>query len=264
VVATINGEKITAGVIQSLRYGAAQQFQKAVDQNNKDFLKSVAGLWALSRLAEGENIIELEPYRHQWLFLRMNFLANAYLAHLNTKVKISQEEIQQYYEKNKAEYEEAMVRAIYIAFSRSGGVDSQGRKRLTEAEAKAKAAGLVARLRKGADFAQLAKEHSEDSSSAEKGGDIGGIKRTSTGVPQEIRTAVFALQPGEVSEPVPQPAGYYILKVDQLKITPYEEAASSIATQLQTQKVQQEMQRILSSIQIEHVNEAFFADLPKP
>lgn len=259
VVATVNGEKITAGMLQSLRNGAAQQFQKAVQQNNKDFLKSVAGLLALSKKGEQEKIDQKEPYRDQWLFLKMNFLANAYISYLNTQVQITQQEIQAQYEKNKEEYEEAMVRAIYIAFSRSGGDDAQGRKRLTEAEAKAKAEKLAAALKKGADFAKTAKEDSDDAGSAEKGGDIGGIKRNATGVPAEIRMAVFALKPGEISEPVPQATGFYILQVDQIKTTPYEEAASNIATQLQTQKVQQEVQRILGSVEIQHLNQGFFA-----
>jgi len=263
VVATVNGEKVTAGMIQTLRNGAAQQFQKATQQNNKDFLKSVAGLLALSRAAEQEKVDQKEPYRDQWLFARMNFLANAYVSYLNTQVKITQREIQEQFEKNKGDYEEAMVRAIYIAFSRTGGTDAQGRKRLTEAEAKAKAEKLVAALKKeGADFAKLAKENSDDAASAEKGGDIGGMKRGATGVPSEIRIAVFALKPGEVSEPVPQPAGYYIFKLDQIKVTPFEQAASSIATQLQIQKVQAEVQRILSTLEIKHLNEAFFADPP--
>ncbi len=264
VVATVNGEKITAGMIQSLRNGAAQQFQRATQQTNKEFLKSVAGLLALSRAADREKVNEQEPYRDQWLFLRMNFLANAYVSYLNTQVKITQQEIQEQFEKNKAEYEEATVRAIYIAFSKTGGTDAQGRPRLTEAEAKAKAEKLAAALKKGADFATLAKENSDDAASAEKGGDIGGMKRNATGVPSEIRIVVFALKPGQVSEPVPQPAGYYIFKLDQIKVTPFEEAASNIATQLQTQKVQAEVQRILSSMEIKHLNEAFFADPPAP
>jgi hypothetical protein len=262
VVATINGEKITAGMLQSLRNGAGQQFQKAVQQGNKEFLKSVAGLVALARKGEQVKVDEKEPFRDQWLFLKMNFLANAYISYLNTQVKITQEEIQEQFKRNKADYEEAQVRAIYIAFSRSGGQDAQGRKRLTEPEAKAKAAKLAADLKKGADFAALAKEHSDDAASAEKGGQIEGIKRTSTGVPAEVRTVVFALQPGEVSEPVPQPAGYYIFKLDQIKTTPYEEAASGIATQLQSQKVQQEVQKVLGTVEIKHLNEAFFSDKP--
>jgi hypothetical protein len=260
VVATINGEKITAGMLQSLRNGAGQQFQKAIQQGNKEFLKSVAGLLALARKGEQAKVDEKEPFRDQWLFLKMNFLANAYISYLNTQVRITQEEIRELFEKSQADYEEAMVRAIYIAFSRSGGEDAQGRKRLTEAEAKAKAEKLVAELKKGADFAARAKEHSDDRGSAEKGGEIEGIKRTSTGVPPEVRAVVFALKPGEVSEPVPQPAGYYIFRLDRIKTTPFEEAASAIATQLQTQKVQQEIQKVLGSVEIQHLHEAFFSD----
>ncbi len=71
---------------------------------------------------------------------------------------------------------------------------------------------LVERARAGEDFAELAKEFSEGDTK-EMGGDIGWIAE-SLSLP-EHQKVLFALQPGDVSEPVKGPAGYYIYKVDE-------------------------------------------------
>ena len=258
VVATVEGQKITAGMIQRLRFGASQQFQQAALQNNKDFLKSVAGLLVLSDLAQKEKLEEQELYRDQLYFMRLNFLANAYLSNLNTKVKFSQEELQKYYADHAADYEEAVVRAIYVAFTRSPEAQAKGR--LSQAQAKAKAEKLVKALAGGADFAKLAKENSDDATSAEKGGEISPVKRSSTGIPFEMRNAIFALKPGQVSDPIEQPAGYYVFRLEKIQTTPYEDVAASIATTVQGSKVQAEVSRILNSLNITYENEAFFAE----
>ena len=181
VVATVEGMKVTAGMIDALRVGAPPQFQAATKLSNTEFLKGVAGLLVLSRLAEKDKVQEISPYKDQLEFLRLNFLANAYVSNLNATVKVTPADIKKYYEEHKGDYEEAIVRAIYLSFSNTGGTDPQGRRRLTEAEAKAKAEKLVATLRKEGDFAQAAKDNSDDAASAAKGGDIGPLKRSSTG-----------------------------------------------------------------------------------
>jgi peptidyl-prolyl cis-trans isomerase C len=262
VVATVNGTKVTAGMIDALRTGAPPQFQAATKLNNTEFLKGVAGLLILSRLAEKEKVQEISPYKEQLEFMRLNFLANAYVANLNATVKVTPADIKKYYEEHKDDYEEAVARAIYISFSNTGGTDPQGRQRLTEVEAKAKAETLVAMLRKDADFAQLAKEQSDDAASAAKGGDIGALKRSSTGVPTEIREAVFKLKPGEISDPVVQPTGYYIFKLEKLQTTPLEEAAPTLDEAVRGAKINAELQKLLTDIKITHDNEAFFADAP--
>jgi hypothetical protein len=65
---------------------------------------------------------------------------------------------------------------------------------------------LVKQLRDGADFAELAKKNSEDKNSAASGGDFGVLRRGDR-IPEEIKTAVFALKPGEVSDPDPSADG---------------------------------------------------------
>ncbi|OGT89803.1 MAG: hypothetical protein A2286_09515 [Gammaproteobacteria bacterium RIFOXYA12_FULL_61_12] len=78
-------------------------------------------------------------------------------------------------------------------------------------EAREKAAKLLARLKGGEDFAQIAKTESQDPGSAEKGGDLGffgaGVMEPS------FEKATAALQPGETSELVETPFGFHIIQL---------------------------------------------------
>lgn len=87
-----------------------------------------------------------------------------------------------------------------------------------DALAKKKADDLLAQIRKGADFAKLAKENSDDPGSAAKGGDVGFFKREGAMV-KEFSEAAFALQPGQVSDVVKSQFGYHIIKVTGRKST---------------------------------------------
>ncbi|MFO0955766.1 MAG: peptidylprolyl isomerase [Candidatus Saccharibacteria bacterium] len=80
--------------------------------------------------------------------------------------------------------------------------------------AKAKADDLAAQIKGGADFAELAKKNSEDSS-ASNGGDLGFIQKGQT-VP-EFEAAAFALEPGQVSGVVKSQFGYHIIKATEKK-----------------------------------------------
>ncbi|MFC3552012.1 peptidylprolyl isomerase [Lysobacter cavernae] len=82
----------------------------------------------------------------------------------------------------------------------------------SDAQAKAKADTLRARLAGGADFAELAKESSQDPSSRAKGGELGWFTRDEFG--PDFGAAVAALQPGQVSDSVHTQAGYHVIKLE--------------------------------------------------
>lgn len=79
-----------------------------------------------------------------------------------------------------------------------------------EKEAKLKIDDLYTKIQAGEDFAKLAKEHSDDAGSAEKGGDLGFAGK---GIyAPEFEKTLFSLSTGEISKPVLTEFGYHIIK----------------------------------------------------
>ena len=82
---------------------------------------------------------------------------------------------------------------------------------LTEEEAEKKIRELLAKLKSGADFAELAKQHSDDPGSANLGGDLGWAN-PGTFVPVFEQT-MSELQPGQISEPFRSEFGWHVMQV---------------------------------------------------
>jgi peptidyl-prolyl cis-trans isomerase C len=123
----------------------------------------------------------------------------------------------------------------------------------TEAEAKE----IIAQLKKGGDFAALAKQHSKDPGAAQ-GGDLGFFKKGDM-VP-EFADAAFALQPGQVTqEPVHTQFGWHVIKVEERKRDqppPFEQAHD----ELRQKMVQEDVQKILQEARNEATIEKFNPD----
>ena len=81
---------------------------------------------------------------------------------------------------------------------------------VSETDARSRLRILKERLENKADFAELARVHSEDAS-ASRGGDLGWILPGDT-VP-EFERAMNALKPGEISDPVQTPFGWHLIQV---------------------------------------------------
>lgn len=120
----------------------------------------------------------------------------------------------------KASFEEVKARHILIRPSEEKKrVEADYKKRNqqlpanldADALARQRAEQLLAQLRKGADFAKLASQFSDDKGSAKQGGDLGWFKR-GTMVP-EFEQVAFALKPGQLSEIVKTNYGYHIIQV---------------------------------------------------
>ncbi len=77
-----------------------------------------------------------------------------------------------------------------------------------------KAAELATKLKQGGDFAGLAKIESDDPGSKSAGGDLGWVRRGMM-VPA-FESALFAMKPGEISDPIESPYGWHIIKLDDV------------------------------------------------
>jgi peptidyl-prolyl cis-trans isomerase C len=162
------------------------------------------------------------------------------------KTDVSEQEARAYYDQHASqEYQvPEMVRASQILIK----PDPQADPNQAKARAKARAEELLAQIRNGADFAELARAHSACPSAA-KGGDLGYFKRGDMEAPFE--KAAFELAPGQVSGAIETPFGFHIIKVVDRKsaqILTFEEARPAILDRLTAEKRTQVMRGYVESL----------------
>ena len=109
----------------------------------------------------------------------------------------------------------------------------------------------------GADFAQLAKENSDDKESSGNGGEFPPIKRTSA-YPEAIKKAVFEMKPGQTSEPLRQPNGFYLIRLEELKTLPYDEVRVQIYDEMKRKEFNDWMQGLQKRYEVKVENPDFF------
>ncbi len=111
----------------------------------------------------------------------------------------------------------------------------------TDAEARAKIEKIEQELKAGADFAQLAKERSDDKGSAAKGGDLGSFEAGKM-VPEFDKAAFALTKPGERSGIVQSKFGYHILQLEArqpAKMRSFDEVRNELIQEIQANAQQE-------------------------
>ena len=195
VVATVNGEEIKLGDMISIRSELPAQYQSIPDAVlYSGLLSQMTDQILLRQAAERSGFADRPLIKRGLEIQRTSYLAELYTRERLNEI-LTDEALEAEYKKRYLDPEEpAMVRAAHI---------------LVETEEEAKAVAEAARA-DGADFAALAKEKSTGPSGP-RGGDLGWFAKGQM-VP-EFETAVFALKPGEVSEPVQTQFGWHVIKL---------------------------------------------------
>jgi peptidyl-prolyl cis-trans isomerase D len=148
------------------------------------------------------------------------------------EVEVSPQEVQEYYVMNREQYqrpERVRVSRILIRVNPDAGTQAVENARL-------KTEKILAEARRGANFAALARQYSDDAS-ASKGGDLGYVSRGE--IEPALAKVVFALRKGEIGPVVKTSDGFHIVKVEDIqtgKNRTLEEAKKEIVTQLLNEK----------------------------
>ncbi len=148
---------------------------------------------------------------------------------------------------------EDKIKARYDKFAKEQKPQEQVNARhiLVKTEDEAKA--VIADLKKGGDFATIAKEKSSDPGSKENGGDLGWFGKDDM-VP-EFATAAFKLQKGQFTDtPVKTQFGYHVIKVEDRRTAPpptLEEARPQLVSMLQREIYEAKVKELRSGAKIE-------------
>ena len=161
------------------------------------------------------------------------------------KTEVTDEEAKQFYEANKAEFQQPdTVKASHILFL----VNKDDSQEIVNQKLEA-AKTAEARAKKGEDFMALAKELSEEPGAKESGGDLGFFPKDRM-VP-EFSEVAFSQKVGDISDPVRTQFGWHVIKVTDKKaagVVPYEEVKAQLITYLKAKKQEEAAQTLLKSL----------------
>jgi len=154
-------------------------------------------------------------------------------------IDVTDADIQSFYDENPSLFER--VHASHILFRVTPNASDT-----EKAEARKKAQDVLDQLNKGKDFAELARQYSEDPGSAPNGGDLGFFGRGQM-VPA-FENAAFAMKPGEVSGIVESDFGYHIIKTLEKKSLTLDEIKPKMGDFLSDRKVAMAMEQRLKTL----------------
>jgi parvulin-like peptidyl-prolyl isomerase len=245
VVAKVDGKDVTAGEIRSAMAIMPKEFVELYNRNPQYAIQQLFMLRYLAEEAEKEKLGDESPLKEQLAFIRANTMASAMVSHEHNYFPVSEQMVKEYYDRNQSRYQQSKIKVIYIAFkpsippagspieeiSRATAERATSKAQRTEEEARKLAEDLVKQIRGGADFGKLVTEYSEDPTSKAAGGDFGTVSITSA-YSNDIKKAVLALNPGEVTDPIREHNAFYIIRVEDKKIQPMNDVAEPIRQEL--------------------------------
>jgi peptidyl-prolyl cis-trans isomerase C len=259
VVATIDGKPVTAQkafkALQAMPPDQMKRFQQG-QGGLQTALQQIYLMQHFADLAVQQHLDQQDPWKTQLDFYRENILAQAYITGLSNSTNPSSTDLKTYYDAHQPDFQEAKLSAIFVGFNPPGTPAAAGATVRTEQDAKAKADDLVKKLRAGGNFAELAKSDSDNKQSAEKGGELGTF--TADKLPKEISQAVFKLKPGEITDPIRETTGFYILKVDSLNKKSFEQASGEIISTLKNEQLRKVMENTNKQYEVQVQDPTFF------
>jgi peptidyl-prolyl cis-trans isomerase C len=166
-------------------------------------------------------------------------------AEVTTKVAVQDAEVNAFYQQNLERFKQGdTVHASHILIGLPPNATPD-----QKTEAKTKAQAALKQVRGGADFATVARAQSQDSGSAQNGGDLGFFPKGQMTPPFEA--AAFTLNPGAVSAVVETQFGYHVIKVHERRpprTAPFAEVSGQIKDFLIQGQREQKLQQFVEQV----------------
>jgi len=234
VIVRIGEDKITAGEFAALIDTLPEQVRnQARGPARRQMAENLIKVKLISQEARRQKADQEGSFKTQAAYQMENLLAVYFLNNYLKTAKVAAEDLKKYYDEHKNEYETMRARHVLIRFKGSHVPVKADQKDLTDEEALAKAQDVRKRLLAGADFAQVAKEESDDTGSGVNGGNLGEFKHGAM-VPQ-FDQAASNLPLNEISEPVKTQYGYHIIQVQGRETKTFDEVKDEIEKKVRPQ-----------------------------
>jgi len=202
VIAKVQGVEIRESDLAMAEEDMGQQAQQLQGDAKRDALVSyLADVIIVAKAAEAKKVTDQKDFKNRIAFIRNKLAMEMLLV-----------------EEGKTATTEAAMKKVYDEAVQKAGPEEEVRARHilvpTEDEAKA----VLAEIKKGTDFAELAKQKSKDPGAAAEGGDLGYFGKAQM-VP-EFAEAAFKMNKGDVSDPIKTQFGWHIIKVEDKRTKP--------------------------------------------
>lgn len=238
VIATVNGQKITASMLEQYQRSRGFVENVAKKQQTQLMIEELINRELIYQDGLKNGVDKSQEVQDQVKLLQKNIVAGAMLRNVVQVGKISEKELKDEYEKRKKDLATPEYKASHI---------------LVENEKDAK--DIISQLDKGKNFAELAKEKSTGPS-ATHGGDLGWFK------PQEMvqpfSVAVATLKNNEYTKnPVKTDFGWHvILRVDSREVgaPPFEQMKEQLKMRVQNIQVEQYIKSLRDKAKIERTH----------
>lgn len=236
-------ELITGEIVEAQAY--AQNMQVSDDEINSEmakYQKLINEDQELAKVVKQHNISD-------WFLrgmARESLIGAKYKSNYAQSINITDNEMNTYYDNHKSDYTAEKVKASHILIKTHDDSTAKGQE--YNQEAYQKALDILKRAQAGEDFAQLAKQYSEDSGTALNGGEMGYFKKGQM-VP-EFEQAAFSLKAGQISDLVKTIYGYHIIKVEDhtTEVSTYDQVKDSIKNAIINGQYEQHISELITQM----------------
>ena len=254
VVMHVNGEPVTESEFNSFAMSAPEQQRSfyATKEGRRILADELVKLKTLEQEGRRLGIDDDPEVKSQVIALESQIVAGRTLEKLvkeNVDQKIAAE-----FAKEKASAK--TLRHILLAYEGSAVPAKSGKAPAAE-QATKKATALVAQIRGGADFGDVARRESDDQQTAPRGGVLGAARPEQ--LPPNIAAVVNALKPGQISDPLKTEFGVHIFKVEEPSL---EEMRPMLEQRIQREVLEETVSRLQKAATVK-MEESFFGPAPQ-
>ena len=208
VIAVVGSDEITKDdlmrALDRLPYKQRKIYQSSPQKMN-EFLDSYINQKVLYSEAVKRGTDKRKDVLEKTENFKIKLIGQTFGQEILKNIKVSQDEIQSYYQEHKNDYEEIGISEIFIKADPEKG--------LTKEKALAEAEEVSERAKAGESWEKLVEEYSDDAVSRKKGGNAGYIQRGKFA--PEIDDQLFGMKKGEITNPLEVNGGYFIIKIDE-------------------------------------------------